>query len=123
MPLRCPQETSEGVWSSGWQAKVPLVLETKATGEIDVAFVPHQAWTTSKKNTVERTAKISLAPMMGCKATATYVKSMLTINAVLTLEKTYTSGAVQTVKVPVMYKGSSCGNAEIKLEGIPIVPL
>lgn len=119
----CLQDNSEVGWTNEWKAKVPLVLETKAMVEIDVAFVPDQAWTTSKTTIVERTAEISLAPMIGCKATATYIKSVLTINAVLTVRKTYTNGAVQTIKTPVKYRGLSCNNAEVKLEGIPIVPL
>lgn len=110
-------------WSTGWKAKVPLVSAENRVVEVEASFLPHQAWATSKTRNVERSAEISLEPMMGCKATARYTKGVYAGKAVLTVRKTYTSGAVQTCRVPVEYTATSCENAEIKLEGAPIVAL
>lgn len=108
-------------WSTGWKATVPLVSAENHVVEVEASFLPHQARATSKTRTVERSPEISLPPRMGCKATARYTKGVYAVKAVLTVRKTYTSGAVQTCRVPVKYTGISCENAEIKLEGVPIV--
>lgn len=111
-------------WSTEWKAKLPLVSAGKTSPvKIAVVFGPHQSSAISKTRTVDRSAEISLAPMIGCKAMARYMKSILTVNAVLTVQKTYTNGTVQTYEVPAKYTGVSCDNAEIKLEGIALEPL
>lgn len=111
-------------WSTEWKANLPLVsAATSMPVKVAVSFGAHQSTAISKTRTVDRSAEISLAPMIGCKAIARYMKSTLTVNAVLTVQKTYTNGTVQTWEVPAKYTGVSCDNAEIKLEGIPLDPL
>lgn len=118
------QEGLEVDWSTEWKAKLPLVSSATSTPvKVAVAFGAHQSTAISRTRTVDRSAEISLAPMIGCKATARYMKSILTVSAVLTVQKTYTNGTIQTCEVPAKYTGVSCDNAEIKLEGIPLEPL
>lgn len=118
------QEGLEVDWSTEWKAKLPLVSAAKSTPvKVAVSFGAHQTSAISKTRTVDRSAEIVLAPMIGCKAIARYIKSILTVNALLTVQKTYTNGTVQRCKVQAKYTGVSCDNAEIKLEGIPLEPL
>lgn len=102
-------------WSAGWKANLPLLTEEKTTTKVEVSFPAHQTLATSRTRTINRSAEITLPPMTGVKATARYMKSVLTVNAVLTVQMTYTNGAVQTCEVSAKYTGISCDLAEIKL--------
>lgn len=109
-------------WSAAWKAMVPVMPETNTDGatKLEVSFPAHQPSTISKPRTIRRTVGITIPPMTGCLATARYSKSVLTRNAVLTVQKTYTNGKVrQSRKVPAKYIGVSCFKFEINLEDIP----
>lgn len=121
--LLLPLQEGLGVdWSAGWKAKMPLLSDASTAVEVGVRFGPHQTCAVSATKEVDRSAEIQLTPMTAVKATAQYMKSLLTVNAVLTVQKTYTNGAVQTSKVSAKYTGVSCNLAEVKLEDILVVP-
>lgn len=116
------QEGLEIDWSAGWKAKMPLLSDASTTAAVGVCFGPHQTCAVSATKNVDRSTEIQLTPMTAAKATAQYMKTVLTVNAVVTVQTTYTNGAVQTSKVSAKYTGVSCNLAEVKLEGIPVVP-
>lgn len=107
-------------WSEGWTCKAPLRAGAKATAMVDVSFAPHQACATSKSRSVDRSAQLTLAPMSRCRATASYMSSLVAVDSVLTVRKTYTNG---TREVPAKYTGVSCDDAEIELESMLYVSL
>lgn len=101
-------------------AKVPLLLEAQTTAAPQVSFGANQFVVTTNVQTIDRSAEISLPPKTGVKATARYVKRVVTFDATLTVQTTYTNGAIQTRVVPANVTGVSCDLAEIKLEDIPV---
>lgn len=105
--------------SEGWTCKAPLRAGAKATAMVNVSFAPHQACATSKSRSVERSAQLTLPPMSRCRATAGYMSSLVAVDAVLTVRKTYTNGATYTREVPAKYTGVSGDDAEIELESMP----
>lgn len=107
-------------WSEGSMAKVPLLLEAQTTGEAQVTFGSNQFCVTTNTQTIDRSAEISLRPMTAVKATARYAKRIVTFDATLMVQTTYTNGAIQTRHVPAKVTGVSCDLAEIKLEDLPI---
>lgn len=116
-----PWSLQEGLsvdWSAGWKAKLPLLSEKEATTEVEVPFEAHQLSATSKTQNVDRFVETTFTPITRVKAIATYLKGVLTLSAVLTVQTTYTNGAIQTCNVPAKYTGVSCHNVDISLENI-----
>lgn len=61
--------------------------------------------------------------MTGVKAMARYVERVVAVDAVLTIRRAYTNGAIQTREGPHKYTGVSCDLAGIKLERSPVAPV
>lgn len=117
------QEGLEVDWSVDWKAKVPFFSAAKNTSEVEVSFgVGQSSSVTSNTQDIDLSAKFTLTPMTGVKATAMFVKSVLTTNALVKVKKTYSNGATQTCEVHAKYTGVACNLAEILLVDIPVGP-